>query len=287
MKLVSYKYSRHAGLGNKLFPWARMRVFSKETGAKPRSTLWFSPHGGGITRGGVDYRRALRKIWLFRNFTNSPGDVSWLRYWLEYSRLPKREFYFLSDALKDRSENQHVIFVGKPGVNDTFEELAGYQELLRTDLQNMAISGARRFVQRFDEEDYIALNVRSGNDFVSRESGKVGIVKTGLDWYCDALSQVRRKYGHLKAYVISDGGRKQLAPLLDEPNVVLCESPCAISDLLICAKAKVFLGCGNSSFSAWASFIGEMDTYTSETESIEVWYRGVRGRNGEQKVCTL
>lgn len=282
MKMASFAYSRHSGLGNKLFGWARVQIYCKETGARPLRTLWFSPHGGGVTRGGIDYRRALTKVWLFNNFRRNANEVPWWKYYLWHWLSPKQPAMFLSEVLNGGCK-EHVWFHGDgTPTTHNFKDLSGYQGFLKRKLETIAVPRAVTFARKYSGLKYVVLNVRSGNDFVSRDSGKSGFVKTGLDWYIKALSQIRTKYGKLHAVIISDGGSRQLAPLLSLPDIELCQSPYAVSDLLICANASVLLCCGNSSFCAWASFLGEMDTYTSPTEPIEKWFKGVRGRHGEQ-----
>jgi hypothetical protein len=63
--------------------------------------------------------------------------------------------------------------------------------------------------------------------------------------------------------VVSDGGPKQLQLVLAEPDVKLVKTSTAINDLKILLHAKILLGSGNSSFSAWAAFLGGMPTYSS------------------------
>lgn len=65
---VKAQYCRNAGLGNKLFPWARAVVLSENYGYMMIDPIWFSPRGAAITRGGIDYKKALHKIWLLNNF---------------------------------------------------------------------------------------------------------------------------------------------------------------------------------------------------------------------------
>ena len=76
---VKAQYCRNAGLGNKLFPWARAIVISEKYNYKLIDPLWFSPRGAAIIRGGIDYKKALNKIWLLNNFKKRKQDVSFFK----------------------------------------------------------------------------------------------------------------------------------------------------------------------------------------------------------------
>lgn len=281
MKLVSAEYNRGAGLGNKLFPWARAKIFSDTNCCPMLRTKWFSPHGGAITRGGIDYAKALRKIWLWGNFKSISEEVSRMQFFLQYRKLP----ISLAQSLADVPNGDgHLVF--KWNAHHDFVDLRGHQDFLRKSICAIALPSQVAFAERYNGYDFIGLNIRCGKDFVARESGKRGYVQTELDWFCQNLKRVRQDYGNLPAVIVSDGGQRQLEPLLREPDVRLLNSPTAIADLLVLAKAKVLLGSGNSTFSAWASFLGEMDTFSSK-ETPFVHAGLVDGRNGQKIVGVL
>lgn len=258
MKLVSAEFCRGAGLGNKLFPWARAKIYSNMNNCPMLRTRWFSPHGGAITRGGIDYAKALRKIWLLRNFRNIPGEIPHWKFLLQYRTLPISFARSLNDL---PSEDGHLIF--KWNAHHDFLDLKGCQKFLMGEIYRMTNPSQLAFIDQYKGRDFIGLNIRCGRDFVTKESGMKGYVRTELDWFCDALREVRKKYGNMPAVVVSDGGERQLSLLFKEHNVHLLKSETAVADLLVLTKARVLLGSGNSTFSAWASFLGEMDTYSS------------------------
>jgi hypothetical protein len=61
-------------------------------------------------------------------------------------------------------------------------------------------------------------------------------------------------------------------------NVRLHRPGCAASDLLVLSQTKVLLGSGGSSFSAWASFFGEIPTVTIPGQSL-TWFK-LQHKNG-------
>ena len=280
MKLVSAEFNRCAGLGNKLFPWARAKIYSAENGCPMLATRWLSPHGGAITRGGVDYAKALRKIWLVGNFRQVRDEISQLGYFIKYRGLP----ILIAQSLGDiPCGDGHLVF--KWNAHHDFLDLKGHQAFLRNAIHVMAKPSMLAFADKYDY-DFIGLNIRCGKDFVTKASGGKGYVQTELDWFCQSLSQIREEYGNMPAIVVSDGGYRQLEKLLKEPNVHLLDSPTAIADLLVLSQAKVLLGSGNSTFSAWASFLGEMDTFSSKDTPFT--HEGLKdGRNGAKIVGVM
>lgn len=264
MLLVSAEYKRNAGLGNKLFPWSRARIFSEEQGIRMLEPVWFSPRAAAITRGGVDYRKAFKKIWLFDNFRSDRRNLSQISGFLRMGRMQKVFLKDLNDPncidIKTR-DNTHYIFAW--GKEHNFKDLQPYRSFLLSELREITQKKNVEFAEKETKEPFIALNIRTGKDFVSKTSGKNGYYLTEIDWFIEALNTTRKNYGKLPALIISDGGLKQLEKILRYKATYLVNSPSAISDLLILTKAQVLLGSGNSSFSAWASFLGGMDTFSS------------------------
>jgi len=169
MKLVSAEYMRVTGLGNKLFPWARAKLFAQRNNCKMLQSWWFSPRGGAITRGGIDYRFALTKIWLVGNFRRDYDELSNLEYVCKYHNLPIRFADNLEEATTVTAENQHIVF--RWNTSHNFLDFKGRQRFLLERLTVAAVPSQLRFAQRYAGRDFIALNVRTGKDFVLRGEG--------------------------------------------------------------------------------------------------------------------
>jgi hypothetical protein len=250
--------------------------------------FWFSPRGGAITRGGIDYKYALSKIWLVNNFRWDSSCVSPVGALLTYRGLPKVLVDDLPSARNVVEEGpeggRHYVF--RSAACHRFPDLKAHRGYIYEQLLRIARPSQEEFASRFDRRDFIALNIRTGNDFVSRSSGRQGYHRTEIDWFVEALSRVRDRYGQMPAVVVSDGGPRQLHQLLGLPDVRLVQAPTAIGDLLVLAKAKVLLGSGNSTFSAWASFLGKMDTYSSPDTPFDHFGIAETGA-GQQAVSTI
>ena len=123
----------------------------------------------------------------------------------------------------------------------------------------------------------IGINVRRAKDFSDRQGGgsaiPAGPVRTPLSWFVESLKVVRKIIGFpVRAYVVSDGTEKDLAPLLNLENITFIRPGCAISDLLALAKTKMLIASGGSSFSAWAGYLGQMPVISYPGHSLK-WFK--------------
>lgn len=161
------------------------------------------------------------------------------------------------------------------GMKDHFANLHGYDELLHDELRSMT-RGKWLSVAESYKDFPIAINVRMGNDFrramTNEDYYTKGAIRTPLDWFVDSLTFVRKLLGfEAKAFVVSDGTRSDLSKLLEINNVEFLRPGCAISDLLALSQAKILIASGGSSFSAWASFLGQMPTISHPGQSLN-WF---------------
>lgn len=227
--------------------------------------IWFSPRGAAITRGGIDYGKALRKIWLYDNFVKRKQDAGFLKA-LFISRKQQIICDNLAQAHTAATSKKNICF--RWNADHHFTDLAENRAIIVKALHEISKPASIAFASAYHPQPFIGLNIRTGKDFVRKDSGKHGYYLTEIDWFIHALAKTREKMGNLPAIIVSDGGEKELAAILQVPGTVLLNSRNAIEDLLVLSNCKVLLGSGNSSFSAWASFLGGMDTYSSQETSF-------------------
>jgi hypothetical protein len=266
---------RGAGLGTRLFTWARCALYAQEHGVPMLAPRWVQPRLGPLLRGGIDMRSYTRQILLLGLFKAAPGDITGLqaaRLRARAPRLPEPERW----QQKPSTAAPGTGLVVFSGYGQGFQDLNGYDHLL---LECLRAITQERWLTLVDQvtEPFIGINVRLGNDFRTAQSTQdyytKGAIKTPLDWYIASLQQVRRYIGQpVKAIVVSDGTPAALSPLLELENVSFWRPGCAISDLLTLGKAKVLLAAGGSSFSAWAAFLGQMPTISHPGQSL-TWFK--------------
>lgn len=283
---LKIEYNRNAGLGNKLFPWARAKVLCEDPRFKLLGYQWFSPRGAGIIRGGINYKYALQKIWLVSNFVKDTNSLNLVRSKiLELSSGEKSYISNIEDATKIKDIGKNHILILKWNACHYFNDLQPYRSLINRELENIISSKKLKNIESFTKEEFIGANIRMGNDFIESNSIKNGYRKTSLDWFKNSIEKIRLSYGNLPVFVISDGGPKQLSALKSIPNLKIMNNKSAIEDLLILSKSKVLLGSGNSSFSAWASFLGGMDTFSSPQTPFDHFH--INYNNPNQIVSTI
>lgn len=153
-----------------------------------------------------------------------------------------------------------------------FRTMEGMFEPLRT--QHTLLARELRAIVRPSLLDvppavpFIAVHVRLGDFARSVDGPTAGHLNTRLplDWYCEAVRAISSRMSGVPVHVFSDGGAQELRPLLELPRVSLRDTVSAVTDLLGMSRASALVASG-SSFSMWASFLGQMPT---------LWFPGQR-----------
>lgn len=268
-------FTRGHGLGNRLFPWARARLFAASTGARFIDPVWVRPALGPMLRGGIALRHYRSQILLLGLFRRRPGDLGVLQgWWVARGATRISEPAATIVPRTSAAATADDVLVEFRGYEGYFAPLLGREELLRSELRAVA---RPRLLLRADRLGPvpIAINVRCGRDFPKASPGAERIAPgeaTPLGWFVEALRLVRRSMGaRVPAFVVSDGGVGDLAVLLAEPEVRLVRPGCAVTDLLVLLRARVLLASGSSSFGAWAAFLGGMPAATHPGQPLAAW----------------
>lgn len=259
------------GLGNRLFPWARYRIFVHMNHAVGIAPVWVRPAISQLWRGGTDFSAYLRQIVLFGLFKRSADELGVVRGNLRILFMPRLAEPADFDQAMERHIRGTVIF---EGWQDSFARLNGWNRFLLDELRGITRKEGIELADSIREVP-IGICVRCGNDFREPDLGAASLgggEKTPIRWFVRCLSLIRQQVGaDVPAYVVSDGTAKQLEDLLRMPNVAFVRPGSAISDLLVLAKARVLLVSGASSFAAWGSFLGEMPTISHLGQPLSLW----------------
>lgn len=262
---------RGMGFGNRLFPWARCRIYSRKQNVKMISPVWVRPAVGQLFRGGIDYSAYLRQLVLFGLFHKREGDLGLLRGALRLLKNPvvaEPEDNNKNSEQYGKGISQIVVF---KGLECHFKPLQGFSDYLHNELIEITNPCYLSIVNRYPSVP-IGMCIRCGNDFdpcpVDREILKPG-EKTPIEWFVQVLALIRKEIGYpVAAYIVSDGTRDQLQKLLSLENVILVRPGSAISDLLVMSKSKILLASGSSSFAAWGAFLGQMPTVSHPGQNM-------------------
>jgi len=244
MLYTAVNFSRGMGLGNRLWPWSRCKIFSRDHNAKMLAPSWFHFRTAPFRMGGIDYGKSLRKILLYKNFVSVHEIKGICKYKIKLSTKKLAEIE-LNDYDK---ENKLIVF---EGYGDFFGGLLGNREFIFNELLTITNKRDKLIYKNYPPYD-IALNIRTGNDFPH---------KSPIKWYVSLLIELKKIRPQLICKIISDGKEKDLKPLIEIEGVELVHSRSAILDLLILTKAKLIIGSGGSSFTAWGSFLSGAQTW--------------------------
>jgi hypothetical protein len=265
---------RGMGLGNRLFPWARCRIFAHMHGAKMISPVWIRPAAGQLLRGGIDYHSYLRQLILFGLFQKRSGDLSVpggiiRTLWATRCKEPE-----VPRELADKNLHRNTVVVFE-GWQNHFTPLNGWHDFLYRELRAITRQKYLNFADSIGDVP-IGICVRSGNDFAEPSTMNYGPLaygeKTPLGWFVESLRLIRKTTGFpAKAYVVSDGTRAQLGPLLDMESVRFVRPGSAVSDLLVLSRSRVLLASGASSFAAWGAFLGQMPSISHPGQPLTSW----------------
>lgn len=233
------------------------------------SPNWGQVKLGPLLRGERDPR------WYLDCFHPDQDDIKGIRkFWIT---LISRKLHEPSDRLHVPVPTQIINngLICFRGQANFFEGLSERRTLIKESLQNIVMPKLLKRVESLPEIP-IALHVRRG-DFVTpfrnSELFTRGGVRTPSIWFTRCLSEVRRALGHkAPAFVFSDGSDLELDEILSCENTIRIDTSSAIGDLIALSRARVLIASGGSSFSAWASFLGEMPTITHPGQSL-AWFK--------------
>jgi hypothetical protein len=253
----------YAGLGNMLLVWARAVVFASLNELPMAAPVWQSFHIG-------PWLRKERCKRYYGNFFSSKGYTSRLR--LSFDKIatnplihhdPEIVKIDLTQGKFSDINRQIFLFSKMPPWNDYFQDLKNHQSVVKNKLyEDIHLNLLTEILRK--PAPQIGIHIRRGdyaqpdldNDFAIKRC-----VSTPLEWYVKTLEQIRQHVGFsVPATVFSDGYPEELGEILSLPNVAMSPETSAISDLITMSRSKVLIGSSHSSFSAWASYLGQCPT---------------------------
>jgi hypothetical protein len=262
-------FERGSGLGNRLFPWARARIFAATNGIRMFAPRWVSARVGPLIRLGGDIWSFPRQGLLIGQFEARDDDVTGVRRRLirHLSTIHRESPDFATKQTNHFESGSHLIqFRGDLTGSGRFKSIQGHDEFLRKELE--AITQDRWLESAEETRDTpIGIHVRltdfrtGPEESFNAEGSFKGAVRTPMEWYVGTLRLLREALGSpFPAFVVSDGKPGEMQQLLDMQEVSLVRSRSPISDMWSLAHCRVLLASIGSSFSAWASFLGQMPT---------------------------
>ena len=228
-----------AGLGNILFPWATALVYAKTHKLTRIQTTWKNLKFGTFIRKERDKRMYMD---LFTGYDGLSGFKKFL--------------------LLNFSKNVKVF----SGMNELFDPFKNNQIFVKKELLKMINPYHIEKASAFNDNS-IAIHIRMG-DFAIPDNEQVlrggnWNYRLPIKWYISIVEKIREK-SNIPIYIFSDADNDEIKEILELKNCSRAYFGSAISDMIALSNCKVLISSA-STFSMWASFLGQMPT---------IWFPG-------------
>jgi hypothetical protein len=249
----------NTGLGNRLIVWARAILFAELNSVPVMVPDWFKFRLGPYLRGEKD-KRMYGQFFQNHHYL-SQLDLFWkIKSTCRYHYNPEPIEVSLNSF--DTNLTNIFVFDTLPDPTEYFKYLKGYQPLIRAKL----FADIRRsFLEEVNarQTPEIGIHLRLG-DFKSLEGGielECGNTRTPLKWFIQVIHSIRNQLGRdIPVTIFSDGYEHELKDLLNIPGVVRPPNCPSLSDLITLSRSKLLIASAGSSFSSWASYLGQCPT---------------------------
>lgn len=226
------------GLANCLLVYARALCLAKKLNAQMIAPTWEQFNVGTYLRQESDKRH-------YFNIFKKEGMSGWKKYFLLNSlkRVSENELSAI-----EYSKHQNLIVEVK-GVQPYFKDLIGERDFIVKNVLNLIHPFRLKEVQHFSFSRKIGIHIRLGDYHP--------LAQKSLDWYLEIIQQIDLQTNcSYKFLLFSDGKPKELTQLLSySQRIQHTHFGSSIADLVALSKCEFIIG-SNSTFSAWASFMG-------------------------------
>jgi hypothetical protein len=241
----------NAGLGNKLFVWARCMAFAQLNGLSASVIGWNYPKIRPILR------RDRRDIFYGQH--------------LSMPALSGRIFMFLKSLRMDRQyepamqrlnieKSTVYIFTKIPHWSNFFGSIHPMRSFVVGAFGRLISPSVLSAIDKLPPP-LIGVHIRRGDFRELGESEKfaeVGGVRTPLEYFATVIRNMRACAGWvIPVAVFSDGSDDELGPLLAVENIHRATAMTDVGHLALMARAEVIVASAGSTFSMWAGFLSE------------------------------
>lgn len=250
------------GLGNMLLVWARAVLFAHINSLPVVAPIWGKIAIGPYLRGERDKR-------YYGNLFFNKDYVSKFNYFL--ASLKKKQLHYNPVISKMELSNLEVkeidchlfIFNQLPHWSDFFIDLKEYQAIVKDKLL-ASIRPSVLEVISHRPTPQIGMHIRMGDFRVLKPEDdftKLGGVRTPFNWFIRVIDAIRGIAGYdVPVTIFSDGYDYELSELLKLPQVSRASPASALSDMLTLSRSKLLVASSGSTFSYWASYLGQCPT---------------------------
>ena len=239
------------GLGNLFFPFARAVIFSHLNDLPMINPTWPNIKIGPIIRNERDKR-------FYLNLFKSTGIKGPQKYYLLNTIGKIQESDEIS--LNNIDKNSIIVF---SGLRNYFQDIQPHYALVKKKILSIVKT---QYLKKIDPDyDYIGIHLRLGD--YSKER------RNDLEWSLEVVRQMRKVIGQKKVLLFSDERESELSEILGKiNNVEVAFFGNAISDLIAMSRCR-YLIASDSTFSAWAAYLGRMPVIFQKRHFGPILYR--------------
>lgn len=230
------------GLGNSLIPWARAIIYNNKFNIKFVEPTWKNIKIGTFYRGEKDKRLYIN---LFNKTINSISGFKKIYFLIFYKKVYEND----NKLFLKKSKEKNILIV--KGLKNYFEDLKGYNSLIKISLLNLVKKDLLKKISDFDINS-ISMHIRRSDFKISKKI-------TRDEWFIKIIKFLNKNFNK-KIYIFSDAQDVELKNILKYPNVQRLDYGSSILDLLAMSKSKLFVGSKSSVFSHWVAYLGLMPT---------------------------
>jgi len=271
-----------AGLGNLLFPWARAVVAAKRYDMRLVWPTWEQLYLSKRPKLALEYIKR-HYIGYFSPTTEYVSGLSKIILLLQKEKVSEDEFFADISYYKTKSNRDYVVIF--EGMKDLFVALKGYHQLIKDHLVKITNPKHLSKITTLPWPS-ISVHIRFGDlpytEDISLIKQNPWKFRLPLSWYIAQIEKLRELLGkRTPVYLFSDAKDWEIAPLFRIGNIYIFKSS-AITDLITMSTSFVLIASG-STYSAWASFLGQCPT---------IWFQNwklqeiVTVENGEIEIDT-
>lgn len=238
------------GLGNLLFPWARMVVTARDHGLRMLWPTWPQVKVGSVLRREPDRRFYTGLFWNHGGYIDG-FEKLWIRMGTHQIEEPvwRRSVGELSNQSKSL-----VCFSGMDGL---FNPILQHRETVREELIRMT-RPEHLVGLSHDFSQSITVHVRMG-DFLPFDDARIRSgafnIRLSIEWVMETIRHLRDGLGEeYPVWVFSDGSDEDLSVLLTLSNVKRLHFGSALADMLAMSRSRVLIV--SSTFSMWSAYLG-------------------------------
>jgi hypothetical protein len=235
--------------------WARAFICAQQNGYRMLAPQWIQPRFGAVIRGDPVKR------FYFGEFTNNGyvGGLAKLVILVRAKRIA--ESCIENVGRTDIGEADSILVIEFNGLRDYFAGLIPFRDLIFLELKRIAHPLAVSRAANYDTP-FIGVHVRRGDTTRQKIAPSEILQVTPTEWFVAAIDATHKdaRWRNLPIKVVSDGSRDELKDVLRLPGCELVTTKKALGDILFLARASLLLASGYSTFSMWASFLGQMPT---------------------------